>query len=139
MRVLVCGGREFGFTRSTDPRLKEIANDQFMFIFDKLDQFLEQHDVEILIAGGANGADDLAESWAKLNNIKTEIYPADWEKYGKRAGYVRNKEMLESGKPDIILAFPGGQGTKNMIQLGLDAGVPVTKFTYELRERDLDA
>lgn len=83
-----------------------------------------------IIAGGANGADHLAIEWAIANWMPWEEYPADWERYGKKAGYLRNKQMLEEGKPDFVVAFPGGRGTANMVQLAEAAGVNVNKIGW---------
>ena len=44
-----------------------------------------------------------------------EEYPADWKKYGKSAGPLRNQRMIDEGKPDLVVAFPGGVGTADMI------------------------
>ena len=54
-----------------------------------------------------------------------EEYPAEWGKYGRGADYKRNIQMLKEGDPDLVLAFPGGRGTENMIAEAKKAGVPV--------------
>lgn len=127
MRVLVCGGRDF---------------DDFSFVHKYLEDRLLEYYVHtpeglghwswdlVIIQGGAKGADRLADKWAQLNYVKVEEYPADWERYGKKAGYLRNKQMLEEGKPDLVIAFPGGRGTDMMIRLAKDAGVPVEIVQY---------
>lgn len=81
------------------------------------------HDM-VIIQGGAKGADFLAKCWAKEKAVPCEEYPADWS-LGKQAGIIRNKRMLEEGKPDLVLAFPGGKGTANMIWQAVDAGIEV--------------
>ncbi len=78
-----------------------------------------------VVSGGARGADRLAEDWAVTRWCPLEVYPADWETHGKSAGYIRNKEMLEKGRPDIVVAFPGGKGTFNMVNIAKKAGVEV--------------
>jgi len=52
-------------------------------------------------------------------------FPADWGKYSKSAGYIRNKQMLAEGKPDLVVAFPGGKGTANMVKLAKLANIPI--------------
>jgi hypothetical protein len=107
MRVLICGGRDY---RNID------------LVFKVLDEI---KDISCIISGGATGADRLAETYAAKRNIKTEIYKADWTKYGPAAGPIRNGLMLQLGRPDLIVAFPGGKGTSDMIRKGVAAGVSV--------------
>lgn len=109
-RILVCGGRDF-----TD---QERA---FKILDQSLKTFKEVH----LIQGGASGADLCAKNWALSRGIEFTEYPAEWDKYGKRAGYIRNTQMLNEGKPDIVVAFPGGKGTQMMINLAKAANVHV--------------
>jgi hypothetical protein len=73
-------------------------------------------DLQIL-SGTANGADKLGEKYALERGYKVIKFPADWETYGKKAGYLRNKEMAKVG--DILIAFWDGKskGTKHMIDL----------------------
>lgn len=78
-----------------------------------------------LMQGGADGADYLANEWAKTKaGIKRWVCKADWKKHGRSAGPIRNARMLE-WKPDLVVAFPGGRGTKNMVTQAQAAGVPV--------------
>ena len=111
MRILVCGGRDF-----SDHKLVSQALNSYGCIG------------LTIIHGAAKGADSLAQAWAKDNGYPDDAYPADWNKYGKRAGYIRNVQMLNEGKPDLVIAFPGGKGTQMMINLAEAAGVPVVKI-----------
>lgn len=110
MRVLVCGGREYSDA-------------------DKMDRVLtDMHAVtpfSILIYGMARGADDLAKMWAAARGVERLGFPANWERDGRAAGPIRNKQMLDKGKPDLVIAFPGGRGTQNMIKQAYAANVPV--------------
>lgn len=108
MRVLVCGGRNY-------------ANKEKVYSY--LDNRLT--DNMVIISGEALGADTLAKEWAKERNVTYEGFPAKWHLYGIGAGYKRNKQMLEEGKPDLVLAFPGGKGTANMVHLAIEAHVEV--------------
>ena len=74
-------------------------------------------DVELIVSGGADGADSLGEKYADENQILLEKYPAEWKKFGKSAGYIRNLTMAEVG--DALIAFWDGQskGTKHMINI----------------------
>jgi hypothetical protein len=79
-----------------------------------------------IIHGKAQGADMLADNWAIRHEVKRDVYPADWTTHGKKAGILRNAEMLASGV-DLVIAFWDGKsrGTKNMIDRAKKAGVPV--------------
>lgn len=106
MRILVCGGRDFlGITQ----------------LYRVLDASKMTH----LVTGGARGVDKLAEEWARDRMVPYTVYPANWDKYGPAAGPVRNQQMLDEGKPDKVIAFPGGKGTSDMIRRAQKAGIPV--------------
>ncbi len=123
MRVLVCGGRDFGSSNFGESA----------FVFDYLEQFFSDKDRTsvIIISGCAQGVDTIAINWAHMNYVACFKFPADWPYLGKKAGYVRNKRMLEDGKPDLVIAFPGGKGTAMMVDLALKAGVEVIEVTYK--------
>ena len=69
-----------------------------------------------------------AEKYADENNIPKRIFYADWDKYGKSAGPMRNKKMMKQGKPDQVVAFFGGIGTKSAIKYARKFGIPVTLY-----------
>ena len=79
-------------------------------------------EVECVISGGANGVDRMAEKFAKEFKIKTKIFLPDWNKHGKAAGPIRNKDIVENS--DIVFAFWDGQsrGTKKSIELAEKIG-----------------
>lgn len=111
MRILVCGCRDW-----TDRDV----------IVETLGEFI-QFDVKI-IHGGASGADAIAAQLAAETSWMTpQIYPADWKRHGRAAGPIRNQQMLDEGKPDLVLAFWDGRshGTLDMIKRATVAGVPV--------------
>jgi len=110
MRVLVCGGRDF----------KNLE-----LLRQTMDSLLG---VSCIIEGGALGADKCAAYWAQLSGIPIETFCADWKTHGKAAGPIRNKRMLDEGKPDLVVAFPGGRGTSNMMMQARKAGVPVMEI-----------
>jgi hypothetical protein len=116
-RILVCGGRDYL---------------DYLKVQKTLDEAIlgTNADDVTIIQGGARGADFLAKvyaycwGWGGLNCIE---YPADWHKNGRAAGHIRNKQMLEEGKPDLVIAFPGGRGTADMIRQAKEAGVEVVE------------
>lgn len=83
-----------------------------------------------VIHGAARGADTIADRVAKSLGFAVRSYPADWPKYGKPAGMIRNREMLEKERPDLVLAFPmpGSKGTWGMVRIARVAGVTVRIF-----------
>lgn len=78
----------------------------------------------IFISGGCRGADLLGERYAKENGFELKIYPANWEKYGKSAGPIRNKQM--AADCDYLICFWDGKspGTKSMIHFAKQSNIP---------------
>lgn len=81
-----------------------------------------------IIHGGANGVDTMANTWCFNTNTPKLVFPVskeDWERVGNIAGNLRNTKMLEDGKPDMCVAFPGGRGTADMVAKAQAAGLRV--------------
>lgn len=108
MRVLVCGGRDY-------------ADRDLLFM--ALDTLKLTRGVIIIISGCARGADTLGIEWAEARGVAVARFPADWEKYRRAAGPIRNQQMLVEGKPDLVIAFPGGRGTADMVKRATTAGI----------------
>jgi len=125
MKILVCGGRQFKDWRL----LFDTLNHEYIVWEVSLKSFPKEK--FILIHGDAPGADTLADVWAasSFHEIIIEAYPADWKTYGRGAGHIRNREMLDKGKPDLVVAFPGTTGTANMVSIAKTAGVEVREIT----------
>ena len=115
MRVLVCGGRDYRRRQDVDGFLG-CALEGCRFGGGRL----------TVIEGGAPGADRFAREWAEANGVDVETFEADWSR-GKRAGPERNARMLAEGKPDLVIAFPGGRGTADMVRRARAAGVEVVE------------
>lgn len=115
MRILVCGGRDFDRYGYMSVKLWDILDT------------LETDDITF-IQGGAKGADFLARAFSVTEEFPYEEYPADWKKYGKGAGHIRNQQMIDEGKPDLVVAFPGGRGTADMVKRAKDAGIKVEEI-----------
>ena len=108
-RYIVCGGRHY---------------DDWNFLCTNLNVLLDTDWNFVLVHGAAPGADTLAGEWGDAADVVVEPHPADWDKYGKKAGMIRNKEMLDTGV-DGVVAFPGGVGTAGMVNIARRAHVPV--------------
>jgi hypothetical protein len=78
----------------------------------------------MIISGGARGADALAEQYGYVKGIHVAVVRANWEYYGRSAGPIRNVMMLKL-KPDLVIAFPGGSGTANMVYLAKRNETPI--------------
>jgi hypothetical protein len=74
------------------------------------------------------GADQLAFEWALGNGHPAFPFPAPWKIYGRRAGPLRNSRMLGWGRPSMVVAFPGGDGTADMVAQAKKAGVFVREI-----------
>lgn len=94
--------------------------------YDVLKKECDNLNIEEIISGGAKGADSLGEKYAIENNIKFTIFKPDWKKYGKRAGFLRNTDIINSC--DSVLAFWDGnsKGTQHSINLAHKHNKPVT-------------
>lgn len=116
-RVIVAGGRTFG---------------DYELLKRKLDSALVNRVAEgiTIVSGTARGADQLGEKYAKERGYEIASYPADWDQYGKSAGYIRNKEMAQNA--DALMAFWDGEsrGTKHMIDLAHKHGLKVLVVNY---------
>jgi hypothetical protein len=110
MRVLVCGGRHY----------HDEAN-----VYATLDRLKPT----TVIEGGATGADFLANAWSIDHDVDCETYYAEWKKFGRSAGAIRNQRMLTEGRPDLVVAFPGGKGTADMVRRATNAGIKVEIIT----------
>lgn len=120
MKVLVCGGRNF-----SDKDL----------LYATLNRVFQQHVPQVItmvIQGGSRGADNLARNWADDMDIHSVEVRALWDSFGKSAGHIRNRVMCDLLTPnDLVVAFPGGAGTKSMIRIARDNNIPVLIVTDE--------
>lgn len=115
MRVLVCGGRKFADKRMLDAALSAIH---------------QERRITLLIQGEAPGADSLAAEWARDHGVAVAGFEANWSLLRHRAGFARNQKMLDIGKPDLVVAFPGGNGTADMVRRATLARVEVVPIAY---------
>lgn len=115
MVVLVTGAREWTDRDKIERELQDVVETGWL---------------ELVVHGGCRGADELTEKACPGWGIPTKVYPAKWDEYGKKAGILRNIEMFDTEKPDLVLAFHDdlfgrSKGTLHMVQYALSQGVPV--------------
>lgn len=115
MKLLVCGGRDYR---------------DWPTILRVLDAVHAKRPVTLVITGAAVGADTRALIWAALRGIphtgwQYKVTTEEWKRVGKLAGPLRNQRMLDEQKPDGVVAFPGNDGTADMVRRARDAGVKV--------------
>lgn len=111
MIVLICGGRDYSDRTAVECVMSDLCRE-----------------ATLVIHGGASGADTLAGETAASMGIPVKVYKAEWSKYGPSAGPRRNALMLRDGKPDLVIAFPGGRGTEDMVRRARFAGVRVFEY-----------
>ncbi len=112
MRVLVCGGRDYR---------------EWLKVFDALEG-CKPYPTTVM-QGGASGADRHARDWAYDSGTKCITFSADWRAHGKSAGPIRNQKMLDQGRPELVIAFPGGRGTADMVSRARRAGIRIMEIS----------
>ena len=117
-KIIIAGGRDFM---------------DYKLLKEKVNKILQEKKVThkiVIISGCARGADTLGLRYASENAFDVEKYPADWDKYGKKAGYVRNVEMAENA--NALIAFWDGKskGTKHMIDIATERNLPIRVIRY---------
>lgn len=106
LKAIVCGGRNWRGRAAVWRVLSQIQP------------------TSVIEGGCPTGADKYAREWARDHSVGLLTVPAEWDKYGKAAGPLRNKRMLAEA-PDVVIAFPGGRGTADMVRQARAAGVRV--------------
>jgi len=115
MKVIIAGSRDF---------------DDYNLLYKNCNNILSnQKEIEI-VSGRARGADKLGEKYAKEKSLKLKLFPANWEKYGKKAGYLRNEEMAGYAKFLIVFWDGVSKGTKNMINIAKEKGLEIRIIKY---------
>jgi YspA, cpYpsA-related SLOG family len=119
VRVLVCGGRD-----GLDPDYVEKTLDRVLAARGPFDR---------LIHGDARGVDRTAGKWARDNHILEWEFLPEWHRVEASDGQSRNQRMVGEGAPDLVIAFPGGVGTANMVEVAKAAGVEVLEVPAPTR------
>lgn len=118
MRVLVTGGRRYS---------------QAAKVFTTLQRLHERRGISCIIQGGASGADMLASMWGTAHMVDVDEYPIG----PGESGFDRNGHMLIESRPDLVVHFPGGDGTADMVAKARAAGVRVVGGLDEEALREL--
>jgi len=102
VKYIIAGGRNYALSNEDTDRLDRIKGE-----------------MTEVVTGGAKGADSDGEVWAELEGVPVRRFPAEWKRYGRGAGIVRNREMVEYA--DAAVVFPGGRGTESLYELARKA------------------
>jgi predicted Rossmann-fold nucleotide-binding protein len=126
MNVIITGGRDYS---------------ERTFVYETLDTIHKNVGIDLVIQGGATGADALAKEWAISRKVKWKQYDADWKdlsypdarikegkfgKYDAQAGHRRNHKMLSENKDATLVVFPGGAGTRDCVRAAIQLGMKIT-------------
>ena len=115
-KVIIAGGRDFNDYDLLKVKMNRILSN----ITDEI----------VVISGTARGADSLGEKYATEMGYKLEQYPANWNKYGKRAGYLRNKQMADVAHACVCFWDSKSKGTKHMIDLANEKKLKLRVVKY---------
>ena len=75
----------------------------------------------------------MAAEWANARGVPCDVFMANWSELGRKAGPIRNQQMLDEGRPTLVVAFPGGRGTTDMVRQAKAAGVEVIEVSISAR------
>lgn len=111
VKAIVAGGRDFKPSQEHLEWLSEVC---------------QRLNVTHIISGGCRGADTLGERFARDNGFDLSVFYAEWDKYGKAAGPMRNRKMAEHA--DVCILFPGGAGTRSMLKCAKECNLHIEEW-----------
>lgn len=111
MKVIIAGSRNFHKSKVV-----------YQFVNDKVKGGLK---IEQVLCGCARGVDEIGRQWALDNNVPVKEFPADWNKYGRAAGHIRNSQMVKEADALIAVWDGKSRGTKDTIDKAETKGIPV--------------
>lgn len=109
MKTIIAGGRNQELTPDMEGKLDDIKDQ-----------------ITLVISGHATGIDTEGENWAARNDVPYTIFPANWNRYGRKAGFIRNTLMADNA--DAVVLFPGGKGTQMMYEIALEKGLKISDY-----------
>ena len=118
MKLIIAGGRKYKFTSADITLLDHI-----------------KHRITEIVHGGAAGVDTEAGIYAQIYNIPCKVFKADWDKFGKSAGHLRNRDMAIYA--DVVLLFPGGRGTESMRRFAIEYNLTILDYRIKGVKWDL--
>lgn len=119
MKVIIAGGRSIEPERAL--RLVE----------DAIEASGLMDEITEVVHGGAKGIDSAANLWAVMNRLPVKVFVANWEKFGRAAGPLRNQEMASYADALIAILVDSGAGTKNMIKSAHDRMLLIYEHDHE--------
>jgi len=114
IRIAIIGSRSF---------------DNYELLANTLEDY--KNKIGLVVSGGATGADTFGEQWADTNKIPKLIFPADWNKHSKSAGFIRNQYIVNNADAGIAFWDNKSKGTLSTIKLFEKAEKPVKVIIYE--------
>lgn len=133
--VIICGGRTWGRVPDSCPLpqrpLAELkaAKQRELLVAKLLEIMARRGRFRLVRTGGGRGADWFADNWARLQDLVRETVLPNWDKFGKAAGPIRNNGMLlRDPRPNLVIAFPGDNGTADMVDKAFAAGIEVIQI-----------
>ena len=124
MNLIIAGGRDF---------------DNWPLLCESLDHILKKTPMSTItiFCGMAKGADNMGMLYATMNYIPVRRFPADWDTHGKKAGILRNQEMIDAGATHLVAFWDQkSKGTADMIKRAIKAGLAVRVVKYEPKEQN---
>lgn len=118
MKVIISGGRKF-------------QNEAF--VWRVLDHVHAKKGITLLIEGGARGVDRFGRDWAIARGVPFHTEPADWDTFKRAAGAIRNRAMLKIEGVDGVIAFPGNEGTLDMVKATRKAKISLYLPSYDFK------
>jgi hypothetical protein len=118
MRIIVNGGRNYSDLTLVEPELT------------KLHRYTP---IDVVIHGCSGAHAGAVEHWARSRGIPIVRYPPNWERFGHRSEMLRNMFMIKDSRPDLLVAFPGGENTADLIQRAVNTGIAVLKIPQGCR------
>jgi len=124
--ILVTGGRNFGVGNTREVEA----------LWEVLDRLQREGNIVVVRHGGCSGADSVADAWAKAHDVPVDVMPADWAKFGRAAGPMRNSDMVSKtvvtdGRRVCVVAYPGGRGTEDCRAKATSGGLEIVKVRVE--------
>ena len=123
-RIIVAGGRSF---------------QDYDLLKESLDMIVLQYENVEIVSGHAKGADAMGEQYAKEHGLPCSVFPAEWSKYGKRADFIRNSQMLEYAAKEkpMVVAFWNGSSTGTKDTLDKAEQMGITRYVFSYNEKDI--